>query len=111
VTSHTAFAYLAREYGLNQVAIAGLSSGQEPSTQELTEVATFARDNGVKYIFFESLVSPKLSETIANEVGAQTLVLDPLEGIPDDEIKQGKNYFTVMEDNLKNLQTALGCSN
>lgn len=111
VTSHTAFAYLAQEYGLNQVAIAGLSTSQEPSTQELAAVSTFARENEVKYIFFESLVSPKLSETIANEVGAQTLVLDPIEGIPDDEIKQGKNYFTVMEDNLKNLQTALECSN
>ncbi|MBA3724384.1 MAG: zinc ABC transporter substrate-binding protein [Candidatus Levybacteria bacterium] len=110
VTSHTAFAYLAREYGLNQVAIAGLSSSQEPSTQELAEVATFARENDVKYIFFESLVSPRLAETIANEIGAQTLVLDPLEGIPDDEIEQGKNYFTVMEDNLENLQTALVCS-
>lgn len=109
VTSHTAFAYLAREYGLHQVAISGLSSSEDPSTQKLAEVAEFARENTVQYIFFESLVSPRLSETIAQEVGAKTLVLDPLEGIPDDEKAQGKNYFTVMEDNLKNLQTALEC--
>jgi zinc transport system substrate-binding protein len=108
ITSHTAFAYLANEYMLHQVAISGLSS-EDPSTQQLTEVANFARENNVQYIFFESLVSPRLSETIANEVGAQTLVLDPLEGIPDDERAQGKNYFTVMEANLNNLQTALGC--
>lgn len=109
VTSHTAFAYLAHEYNLHQVAISGLSSSEDPSTQQLTEVSNFARENNVEYIFFESLVSPRLSETIANEVGAQTLVLDPLEGIPDDERAQGKNYFTVMESNLNNLQTALGC--
>ncbi len=111
VTSHTAFAYLAKEYGLHQVAISGLSTSAEPSTQELAEVAQFAREHQVKYIFFESLISPKLSETIATEIGAETLVLDPIEGIPDDEMAQGKNYFTVMEDNLTNLQTALACSN
>jgi len=54
-------------------------------------------------------VSPKLSETIANEIGAKTLVLDPIEGVSDDNIKQGKNYFTIMENNLKNLKLALGC--
>ncbi len=110
ITSHAAFAYLAERYGLNQVAISGLSPDEEPSAQQLADVATFAKKNNVKYIFFESLVSPKLSETIANEVGAKTIVLDPIEGISDDDIKQGKNYFTVMEDNLKNLQTALSCS-
>jgi zinc transport system substrate-binding protein len=110
VTSHAAFGYLAKEYGLNQVAISGLSPDAEPSSQQLADVAKFAKDHNVKYIFFESLVSPKLSETIANEIGAKTLVLDPIEGLSDDDIKQGKNYFTVMGDNLKNLQTALECN-
>ncbi len=111
VTSHTAFAYLAKEYGLQQVAISGISTSAEPSTQDLADVAKFAKENGVTYIFFESLISPRLSETIANEIGAKTLVLDPIEGIPDDERAQGKNYFTIMESNLANLQTALACSN
>lgn len=110
ITSHEAFAYLADRYNLNQVAISGVSPDEEPSAQQLAEVAEFAKKNNVKYIFFETLISPKLSETIANEVGAQTLVLDPIEGLSDDDIKQGKNYFTVMEDNLKNLQTALSCT-
>ncbi|HVZ67248.1 MAG TPA: zinc ABC transporter substrate-binding protein [Patescibacteria group bacterium] len=109
ITSHAAFAYLAQEYGLNQVAISGISPDEEPSTKQLAEVAKFAKDNNVKYIFFESLVSPKLSQTIANEVGAQTLVLDPIEGIPDDNIKKGDNYFTIMRSNLKNLEIALQC--
>ncbi len=117
ITSHEAFAYLAQRYNLSQISISGLSPDEEPSSQQLAEVADFARKNNVKYIFFETLVSPKLSETIANEVGAQTLVLDPIEGLSDDDIAQGlpagqagKNYFTVMEDNLKNLQIALECS-
>jgi zinc transport system substrate-binding protein len=110
ITSHAAFAYLASTYGLNQVSISGLSPDSEPSAQQLAEVVRFAKEHKVKYIFFESLVSPKLSETIASEIGAKTLVLNPLEGLSDDEIKQGKNYFTVMADNLKNLQKALECN-
>lgn len=111
ITSHAAFGYLTVAYGLNQVPISGLSADSEPSSQQLVKVINFAKSNNVKYIFFESLVSPKLSDMIANEVGAKTLVLDPLEGLTDDDIKQGKNYFTIMEDNLKNLKIALQCSN
>jgi zinc transport system substrate-binding protein len=110
VTSHAAFAYLANEYGLTMIAISGLSPEAEPSAQQLANVAAFAKKNYVKYIFFETLVSPKLSETIANEVGIKTLILDPIEGISDDDRKQGKNYFTIMGGNLKNLQEALQCN-
>ncbi len=110
ITSHAAFGYLGKEYGLNQVSVAGLSPDEEPSAQQLTDVSNFAKQRHIKYIFFESLVSPKLSDTIATEVGAQTLVLDPLEGISDTDMGKGRNYFTVMQDNLKNLQIALECS-
>ena len=109
ITTHTAFAYLAKRYELNQVSISGLSPDEEPSAQQLAEVASFAKKNNVKYIFFETLASPKLAETIANEIGAKTMVLDPIEGLSDDDIKQGKNYFTVMENNLVALQEALSC--
>jgi len=109
ITSHSAFGYLAVAYGLNQVSVAGLSPDEEPSVQQLAEASKFAKDNNVKYIFFESLISPKLSETIANEVGAKTLVLNPIEGLSSEEISQGKDYFTEMENNLANLKTALEC--
>lgn len=109
ITSHAAFGYIAATYGLNQVPIAGLSPDAEPSPSELVNIAKFAKDNNVKYIFFESLASPKLAETLAREVGAQTLVLNPLEGLSADDLAQGKNYLTLMQDNLANLQTALQC--
>jgi zinc transport system substrate-binding protein len=67
-------------------------------------------EHGIKYIFFETLVSPKLADTIAAETGAETLVLNPLEGLPEEDIAQGKNYITVQEENLANLKTALGCN-
>ncbi len=110
ITSHAAFGYLANRYGLKQVPIAGLSPDAEPSAQQLVDVAKFAKANNVDYIFFESLVSPKLSETIATEIGAKTLVLDPLEGLIDSDIKAGKDYFSVMHQNLDNLRTALKCT-
>jgi zinc transport system substrate-binding protein len=109
ITSHAAFGYLAARYGLKQVSIAGLSPDAEPSIQKLANIVRFARAHQVKYIFFESLVSPKLSQTIAAEVGARTLVLNPVAGLSDQELAQGQTYFTEMEKNLVNLRKALQC--
>ncbi len=109
VTSHAAFGYLASRYQLHQVSIAGISRDEEPSAKALADIAAFVRKNNIQYIFFESLVSPKLSETIANEVGAKTLVLNPIEGLTDEELVAGKNYFTAMRENLVNLRLALEC--
>ena len=109
ITSHSAFGYLAAEYGLNQVSIAGLSPDAEPSPSQLAIIAQFAKTNNVQYIFFESLASPKLSQTIATEIGAKTLVLNPIEGLSEENIARGEDYFSVMRENLENLQTALQC--
>lgn len=109
ITSHSAFGYLASAYGLHQVSIAGLSPDAEPSLQDLAKITRFAKENGVRYIFFESLVSPKLAQTIAREVGAETLVLNPIEGLTDEEVAQGKDYFSEMMTNLTHLKTALQC--
>ncbi|MCW2572242.1 MAG: scbA [Frankiales bacterium] len=105
VTSHTAFAYLSRRYGLHQVGIAGLSPDGEPSPGRLAQVAQFARAHHVTTIFFESLVDPKLAKTVASEVGAKTAVLDPVEGV-----KKGDDYLSVMRRNAAELHTALGCA-
>lgn len=109
ITSHLAFGYLADAYGFHQISITGLSPDTEPSPQKLIDIVKFARDNNVKYIFFESLVSPKLSNTIANELGAKTLILNPIEGLTNEEISMGENYFTKMKNNLINLKIALQC--
>ncbi len=111
ITSHAAFGYFAKRYNLTQISIAGLSPDIEPSPAQIAGIVTLARENNVKYIFFETLVSPKLSETIANEAGAQTLVLNPIEGLSEEQQKQGENYFTIMHENLKNLKVALEVPN
>ncbi|MGB7606269.1 MAG: metal ABC transporter substrate-binding protein [Lutisporaceae bacterium] len=107
IVSHSAFGYLAAEYGLTQLAIRGVSPEAEPSPAKLAELTEICRKNNIKYIFFESLISPKLSQTLADEVGAEVLVLNDGQGISEEDIKQGKNYITIMYDNLENLEKAL----
>lgn len=109
VTSHNAFNYMANQYGLTTLYILGLSPDEEPSPKTIADVATVARQKNIKYIFFESLVSPKLSQTVASEIGAKTLELNPIEGFTDQEIAQGKNYISQMQANLANLRIALQC--
>lgn len=108
VTSHEAFAYLARRYGLQQVSVMGLAPDAEPSPGQMKQVVEFAKAHGVKTIFFETLVNPKLADTIAQEIGAKTAVLNPLEGLTAQQTAAGQDYLSVMSDNLANLKTALG---
>lgn len=107
IVSHAAFEYLAKEYGLTQLPIRGVTPQAEPSPAKLAELVEICRKNNVKYIFFESLVSPKLSQTLASEVGAEVLMLNDGQGITEDEIKQGRSYITIMYENLENLKKAL----
>jgi zinc transport system substrate-binding protein len=109
VTTHAAFSYVARRYGLTQIAISGLEPESEPSPADLAALVRQVKERKVRYVFFETLVSPKLAETLAREVGAKTLVLNPIEGLTKEEQAAGKNYISLMEENLRNLRTALDC--
>jgi zinc transport system substrate-binding protein len=110
VTSHEAFGYLAERYGLEQVAITGLSPEVEPEPAKLQQVVELVRERGITTIYFETLVSPRIAETVARETGAKTAVLNPIEGLTKNEISQGENYFSLMRTNLRTLREGLGCS-
>lgn len=107
ITTHAAFGYLAQRYGLTQVPIAGLSPDAEPSPDRVAEIHKIAQDTGITTIFFETLASPALAATIAEDLGLRTDVLDPLEGITDDS--RGTDYLSVMYANLQALKEANGC--
>ncbi|HYE89373.1 MAG TPA: zinc ABC transporter substrate-binding protein, partial [Terriglobales bacterium] len=109
VVSHTAFTYPAHRYKLVQVGVMGLSPEAEPSPAELARVVRTVRQVKAKVIFFETLVSKRVADTIAAEVGASTMVLNPIEGLTPDEAKAGKDYLGLMGENLTNLRTALEC--
>lgn len=109
ITSHAFFGYLAKRYNLDVASISGISPDEEPSAAKLAELTQLVKEKGIKYIFFESLASPRLAETLAQETGAKTAVFDPLEGLSDEDQKQGKDYLSVQRENLTSLRTALEC--
>lgn len=109
IVSHDAFRYLAERYGFETLALAGFSPGEEPSPKKMAEIIDTAKREQLKVIFFETLVSPKLAESVANGAGARVLVLNPLEGLTSDDRANNRTYLTIMEDNADNLALALEC--
>ena len=109
VTSHAAFGYLAAAYDLEQIALTGISPEAEPSPRALEKLVEEVREHDATTVFFETLVSPRLAETVAREAGAETAALDPVEGLSEDALAEGQDYLSVMRDNLGVLRDALGC--
>ncbi|MCJ1908499.1 metal ABC transporter solute-binding protein, Zn/Mn family [Planococcus ruber] len=105
--SHAAFGYMAEPYGLEQVAIAGLNSQDEPSQKELTEIVDLAKEKNIKHIIFEQNVSSNLTEVIQKEVGAEALEMNNLGVLTQENIDNEETYFSLMEKNLETLKTAL----
>lgn len=105
--SHEAFGYIANTYGLEQIAIAGLNSQNEPSQKELTAIIKLAKEHEIEYILFEQNISSKLTEVIQQEVGAKSLVLHNLGVLSQEDIDNNETYFTLMNKNLETLKTVL----
>lgn len=110
VTSHAAFGYLADAYDLEQIALTGVSPETEPSARAIDDLVSAVQETGATTVFFETLVSPELAQTVAREADVATAVLNPLEGLTQDELDARADYFTVMRENLARLRSALGCS-
>lgn len=104
VTQHTAFAYLALDYGLKQVSITGVAADEDPTPTRLAELTEYIKQYGIKYIYFEENASKSVAETLAKETGVQLDVLNPLESLTDEDMKNGEDYISVMEDNLAVLE-------
>ena len=109
IVSHDAFEYLAARYKINLIPISGVSPEQQPSARRLGELATLAKAKGIRVIFFETLVNPKLSQTLAEEVGAKAEVLNPIEGLTTEDHAAKKDYLVLMNDNLERLREAMRC--
>ena len=107
VTSHESFGYLANAYGFEQHGISGLSPESEPSPARLAEISEMVKAEGITTIYYETLVSPAIAETVANETGATTAVLDPIEGLVEGSTD---TFITVMQANLQALIKGQTCS-
>lgn len=104
VTSHTAFTYLATDYGLNQIGIAGLTPEEEPSAARLAELADYVQENDIQYIYYEEAGSDSMAKTLADEAGVEMAVLNPLESLSQEAMDEGADYISVMKENLSALQ-------
>lgn len=107
VVSHSAYAYWEDAYGLNQIGISGLSPTDEPSHSQLADIIELVKNDGYQYIFFEPNLSNKVADAVKNETGTEALTLHNLESITDEDIKNNKNYFVIMRENLKALDKSL----
>lgn len=104
---HDAYGYLCKEYGINQISITGINPNQEPSMSKIAKLTNYAKDNNIKYILFDGLVNPKVSQTIANEAKIDTEILYSLDGITKDDFNNNEDYISLMERNLETLKIVL----
>lgn len=107
VVSHEAYSYMCGKYGIEQEAVEGVIPESEPSPSRVKEIIDYINENEIKYLFFEELLSPKVVQSISEATGAQLLELNPFEGLSEEDIAAGRDYISVMEDNLENLKLAL----
>lgn len=105
--SHSAFGYWAKTYDLNQVAVAGLNSQDEPSQQELVGIVNQARELDIQYIAFEQNISSRLTEVIQKEIGAEAVQLHNLSVLTQEEVDAGETYFSLMERNIELMEEIL----
>ncbi len=105
LVNHNAFSYLGGDYGFKTIYISGLDPEAEPTPGQIKALVDQARQYDLKYVLYEDLVDPRVANTIAHEVGAQTMKLDPLEGSSN----PSDTYFTLMRKNLNTLKIALEC--
>ena len=107
VTQHAAFAYLADRYELEQVSIAGISTEEEPSPSKLAELQDYIKENDIKYIYYAETSSNKIAETLAKESGVELEILNPIEGITEENQEKGLDYIQSMKDNLAALKKSI----
>lgn len=107
IVSHAAYGYWESRYGLKQISVSGLSTSSEPSQKDLEKIVDRANEKNINYIFFEQNVSSKITEIVQNEIGAESLILHNLSTRTDEDIKNNRDYFTIMEDNIQSLKTGL----
>ncbi len=109
IAFHDAFGYFANRYGLIQHSIEGLAPEAGVNPQSVSDAINLARQLNISVVFAEENIDPRLSETIANEIGGRVLLLNPIELISQEEQDLGEDYISKMYDNLNNLKIALGC--
>ncbi|MFA5090814.1 MAG: zinc ABC transporter substrate-binding protein [Candidatus Omnitrophota bacterium] len=107
---HFAFGYFAKRYGLEHDSpYDGFSPNAEPSPKAIAELINKLRQSGMKYIYYEELLDPKVARTISQETGAKLELLHGAHNVSKEELNRGVTFLDIMEDNLKKLRVGLEC--
>jgi zinc transport system substrate-binding protein len=107
LVSHAAYGYWENRYGIKQLSVSGFSPTNEPSQKELAALIQTAKQHHIKYVIFEQNITSKMTEIVKNEIGADALRLNNLETRTNQNIKEKKDYFDLMEENIAVLKKAL----
>ncbi len=106
---HYTFGYLAGRYGLEYHALSGVSSDSEPSAERMVALVKEIRSSGARYLFAEELLSPRLTEALAQEAGVGVLMLHGAHNLSRDDLSRNVTFFDLMDRNLAQLQKGLLC--
>ena len=109
LSGHAAFAYLAKRYGLRQIALSGISPDAEPTPKKMAGVIETTRKTGIQFIYVEELVNPKLAQSLSREAGVGVLILNAGHNLTPQQVKEKVTFLELMEQNRKNLQKGLEC--
>jgi zinc/manganese transport system substrate-binding protein len=102
LTSHDAFQYFGKAYGIEFIAVQGVSTEAEPAPEDLAKIVRQARDGHLSAIFLENMADPRLAEMVAQESGVRMggeLYADALSG-PDGP---APDYLSLIRHNAKQL--------
>ncbi len=106
---HFAFWQMANRYGFRYVSAYGISPNAEPTAAELARLIKLIRENDIRHVFYEELVSPRVSETLSREAGVTLLKLHDASNLTKDDFDRGESFLSLMEKNLENLKKGLQC--
>ena len=107
---HYTFGYMAKRYSLEYVSAQGFSPDAEPTAKDIIAMVQKVKDEKIRFIFYEELTSPKIAQTLANETDTKLLLLNGAHNISKTDFDDNVSFISIMEDNLKNLQIGLRCS-
>lgn len=105
VVSHAAFGYL-EEYGLRQIYLSGLEPDSTPTAKQTEAIIESMKEYQITTVFYEETVSPDIAKAIAKETGAKTKTLNPLESLSEEDMKNKKDYLSIMKENLEKIKEA-----
>ncbi len=109
VGGHAAFGYLAHRYGLQQIALSGVTPNAHPSTRTFVEIIKLMKNNNIKTVFVDPFSPIRLAKALAAETGATIVTLNPGVLFPPEKKDQPGIFLSIMRENLEKLKNALGC--